>query len=255
MTFYVDLIYFICFGMNFVILKFHSRFICVKARNYKIFLGSTLSGLLSLEALIYDVNFFLIFAQTLVILMIVYGKCSIPEFIRRFFILLGIVLVFGAVMNMFSKLYSGMFFKNGKIYALLSPIIFILASAISSSLLSILLFFIKNRRTVYKIEVLIDDEVIKTTALLDTGNRLLEPLTRRPVIVIDEKMIKQEHEKNTIFLKTAGRDRESMDMVYVTSLTILDENRKIYDLYAGISRHPLSEKGEFFALLHSEFAK
>lgn len=255
MTFYVDLIYFICFGMNFIILKFHSRFICVKVRNYKIFLGSALSGLLSLEALIYDVNFLLIFIQTLLILRVVYGKCSIPEFIRRFFVLLGVVLVFGAVMNMFSKLYSGMFLKNGKIYALLSPLCFISAGVIGSFILSILLFFIKNKRTVYKIELLIDDEVIKTTALLDTGNRLLEPLSRRPVIVIDSELIKGEHEKSTIFLKTAGRDKESMEIVYVTSLTILDENRKIYDLYAGISNHTLSEKGEFFALLHSEFAK
>lgn len=255
MTIYIDLVYFICVGINFLILKLHSEFISLDVRNYKIFSGSALAGVISIQYFVFETGILIVFLETIFVLWVVYGKCSIPELIRRIFVLLGIVLVFGAVMNMFSKLYSGMFLKNGKMYALLSPLTFILASVIALSLLYVLLFFTKNRRMVYKIEVLIDDEVIKTTAFLDTGNRLLEPLTRRPVIVIDGKMIKQEHKKNTIFFKTAGQDNESMEIVYVTSLTILDENRKIYDLYAGISNHPLSEKGEFFALLHSDFAK
>lgn len=255
MTFYVDLIYFICVSVNFIILRFHAKFISVNIKNQKLFFGALLSGILSIQSLAFGTDFFLIFAETMLILWIVYGRCTIAEFIRRFFVLLGVVLVFGAVMNMFSKVYSQIFIKNGTIYALLSPLFFILGGVISSSVLSILLFFIKNRRMVYKIELLIDDEIIKTTALLDTGNSLLEPLSRRPVIVIDSDKIKQEHKKSEIFLKTAGRERETMEIVYVTSLTILDENRKIYDLYAGLSKHPLSEKGEFSALLHSEFAK
>lgn len=255
MTFYVDLIYFICVSINFLILKFHAKFISLDVRNYKIFLGAVLSGFISLQSLLLANGMLVVFLETVFVLRLIYGKCSTPEFIRRFFVLLGIVLVFGAVMNMFSKLYTSMVLKNGRIYGILPPLWFIIAGSISSGFLLILLFFIKNRRMIYKIEILIDDEVIKTTALLDTGNSLLEPLSRRPVIVIDSKLIKDEHKKNTIFLKTAGCNRESMDMVYVTSLTILDKNRKIYDLYAGISNHPLSEKGDFFALLHSEFAK
>ncbi len=252
MTFYVDLIYIVCVFMNFVILKFHSSFISVKVKNHKIFLGSALSGLLSLGSLILNVNILLLLIGTILILRIVYGKCTVPEMMRRFFVLLGIALVFGAVMNMFSKMYKGMFFKNERLYAVLSPSVFILAGLIGVTILSILLFFVKKRRTVYKIELLIDDEIIKTTALLDTGNRLFEPLTGRPVIVINPDLIKEEHKTQTIFLKTAGSEKESMEILYVTSLTVLDKNKKFYDLYAGISNHPLSDRGEFFALLHSE---
>ncbi len=254
MTFYVDLIYLSCTAVNFIILGFHSKFLSVRIKKTKLLLGAALGGLLSLQSIVLKSNLIVIFGETLLILRIVYGNCTFAELIRRFFILVGVVLVFGAVANMFSVFYSGIFLKDNRLYGVLPVFAFVLSGALAAMIVFVFLFFTKHRKILYRVEMVIDGETINTTAFLDTGNRLREPKSKRPVIIIEDAILQGEHSKESIFLKTVGNERESIDMVYVKSLTLLDENREFYDLYAGIAEHSLSKNGEFHALLHSEFA-
>lgn len=253
MTFYVDLIYLSCVAVNLIILGFHAEFLSLKIKKIKLLFGAALGGVLSLQSLIFETNLVIIFFETLLILRLVYGKCTYAELIRRFFILLGVVLVFGAVANLFSIFYSGIFLKNSKLYGVLPAYAFILSVIAATLIIYVFLFFIKHKKLLYRVKMVIDSEIITTTAFLDTGNRLKEPKSKRPVIIIENALLSGAHNRENIFLKTVGNDRESIDMVYVKSLTLLDENREFYDLYAGIAEHTLSKNGEFHALLHSEF--
>lgn len=254
MTFYVDLIYLSCVTVNLIILSFCTELLSLKIKKIKLWLGAALGGALSLQSFVFETNLIIIFFETLLILRLVFGKCTYAELIRRFFVLLGVVLVFGAVANLFSVFYNGIFLKNSKLYGVLPAYAFIL-SCITAALISyVFLFFIKHKKLLYRVKMVIDSEIITTTAFLDTGNRLKEPRSSRPVIIIENAILTGEHSKENIFLKTVGNDRESIEMVYVKSLTLLDENREFYDLYAGIAEHSLSKNGEFHALLHSEFA-
>lgn len=211
-----------------------------------------MSALLSTATVVFDINILWVLGFTLLILRFLYRKCAYPELIRRLFVLLGLVLVFGACINMFSKMYTAVFLKDGRIYGVMSLGWFVLSVSVCCVILRIFLFFIKHRKILYKVQIEIDEEIINTTALLDSGNRLREPNTKRPVIIIEDTILKHEHKTDIIFLKTAGRECENMDIVYVKSLTLLEENKRFEDLYAGVSRHSLSKNGEFCALLHSE---
>ncbi len=63
----------------------------------------------------------------------------------------------------------------------------------------ILYLFIKSLKALkkvknyyYQVEIVIDNITVKTTGFLDTGNHLIDPITKKPIILLNKKKIKSE---------------------------------------------------------------
>lgn len=252
MIFYIDLLYMICVVMNYLILKTHSVLLSFKLTKGKIFVGALMGSIISVKSICISKNLLIDFFLTLFILRFLYGKCKIAEIIRRFFIFFGTELVFGAVFNMFAIFYKGVATGQDSFYVILPWWWYLLGMSTAAIVVTILVFFIKHKRILYDIEIVLSEEVIKTRALLDTGNRLYEPRSQKPVIIVEESLLSKEHEKEDIYIKTAGNRSEHMEIVFVQKLILLDENRVYENLYAALALHPLSKNGEFHSLLHSK---
>lgn len=253
MTIYIDSFYIVCSIMNFIILKIHSVFLSLKIKNTRLITGALLGGLISVRALVFGNRYIADIAATVLILRIVYGKCLVRELVRRFFVLMAIALMYGAMMNVFTVMCIGRFIKNRKMYEVLPIFVFFIGAGIGLAAVAVSVFFMKHKRNLYNIEMKAENETIRTKAFLDTGNGLCEPNTGKPVIIIEDGIIKGEHKRESIYLKTAARNRERLDMIKIDRITLLDENRVFEDLYAGISEQKLSKNGEFHVLLNSKF--
>lgn len=254
MTVFIDIFYMLAVVMNFIMLKIHSIFLSVRVSVPKLILGALSGGLLSIKSFVFGSGYVTDILATLLILRMIYGKSSFLELIKRFFIFLSIVLMYAAIMNAFTAMCSGVFLKDGRMYAVFPGFVFTLGAVLGFFVILTSAFFMKHKRNLYNVEIKTDKEVIKTKAFLDTGNGLLEPKSGKPVIIIEDSLIKENHERESIFLKTAVSDKEQLDMIKVESVVLLEENRIFYDLYAGISGQSLSKNGEFHALLNSKFA-
>ena len=240
--------------MNFIMLKIHSIFLSVKVSLPKLILGALLGGVLSIKSFILGSGYIVDILATFLILRIVYGRCRMRELVRRFFIFLSVVLMYGAMMNVFTAMCSGIFVKDGKMYSVLPVAVFLFGAVVGCVVILIAGFFMRHKRNLFDVEIKTDSETIRTKAFLDTGNGLLEPKTGRPVIIIEDGLMREGHKRESIYLKTAASENERLDMIKINKITLLDENRVFENLYAGISEHRLSKNGEFHALLNSKFA-
>ena len=240
--------------MNFIMLKIHSIFLSAKVSLLKMILGALLGGLLSIKSFMFGSGYIVDVLATFLILRIVYGRCRVRELVRRFFMFLSVMLMYSAMMNIFTAMCSGVFVKDGKMYSVLPIAIFLFGAIAGLIVILISGFFMRHRRNLYEVEIKTGCESIKTKAFLDTGNGLTEPQTGKPVIIIEDGLIKEAYDRKSIYLKTAVSENERLDMIKIEKITLLDENRVFEDLYAGISEHKLSKNGEFHALLNSKFA-
>ena len=254
MTFYIDLLYMICMIMNLLIIKTHSVLLSFKLKRKKLIFGALMGSIISIKSICFSKNILIDFFLTLLILRFLYGRCKLPELIRRFFVFLGIELVIASVFNMFTAFCVGIIRQGKHFYALMPWWWYLLGLCTSFLTVEILVFFIKHKRALYDVEIILSGEIIRTKALLDTGNRLYEPKSEKPIIIVEEELVRQNHKREDIYIKTAGSKNEHMEIVIVKRLILLDENRVYEDLYAGLVKHPLSKNGEFRSLLHSKLA-
>lgn len=253
MTFYIDLIFLVSAVCCFCILGFTALFLKIKLKPLRFFLGSLLLALLSVKSFVLGINFFMLVLETILVLRFAFKKCSTGETIRRFCVFFGVCLLFGSVMNVMCDARGGIFLKEDTVYHITSKTGFFSGIIITAGILGILSFFINHRKVLYNVEITTDFGTIFTTAFFDSGNRLKEPASGRPVIILEREIIKEElHNTQEIFFKTVGSKRSAMTVFYISRLRLADENKEFYNLYAGISEHKLSSNGEFHALLNSE---
>ncbi len=53
-----------------------------------------------------------------------------------------------------------------------------------------------NHDKYYQVKIyLLDDEIIDTTAFLDTGNKLIDPYSHKPIILLNKRLIKEQNQK------------------------------------------------------------
>jgi hypothetical protein len=114
------------------------------------------------------------------------------------------------------------------------------------------------RRTVYNVILKEKESICEAKALYDTGNLLTEPITGRPVSIIESNPIIQNWMDNTpekyraIPYKSIGNDYGMLDAMVIDQLVILQDNTKavkdkpIIAIYNG----KLSKDGGFNMILN-----
>lgn len=196
MKIYLDLVLFLNFAFDFLLLLSVSIILKRNIKLNNIILGAFI-GSLSILILFIKINSFTLFLIKILIsiLMILttFKYKNIKYFIKNisFFYMSSIILGgFLYFLNIqFSYKNNGLvFYHNGLsinfiVLLILSPIIIYLYIKECKSLKH-------NYNNYYKIEIYYKNQIKKINSFLDTGNKLVSPYNKSPVILVNKKIIK-----------------------------------------------------------------
>lgn len=113
------------------------------------------------------------------------------------------------------------------------------------------------KRSIYRVTITSAGVQTRLKALLDTGNSLVEPFSKRPVCLIEEELLARITLENTLFLRaipfrSVGCEQGILYGVEVPELKITCEESSFVVknvICAGVG-HKLSEKGVYQMILH-----
>jgi sigma-E processing peptidase SpoIIGA len=117
---------------------------------------------------------------------------------------------------------------------------------------------ISKTKSIYKVVLKENEQTIELKALYDTGNLLSEPITGKPVSIIEKTPILDKWMENTpekykaIPYKSVGNDMGILEGMVVDQLVILQDNRQVVKDKAVIAMYDgkLSKDGSFQMILN-----
>lgn len=203
MVFYIDLILILNFLIDYLILLATSKFLKLQYKSWRLAIGATLGALYSLTFFIPSLDFPQLFFSKVIlsiaIVLVSFGFKHLIQFIRTIatfyltsFILGGGVLAIQYMFNIEHEVVNGVYVSRSSTPTV--TIIIILASAIA------IWFFSNNtiksiwRKTssydgIVEVEIVLGSNNFKCKGLVDTGNRLYDPITRKPVMIVEASNI------------------------------------------------------------------
>lgn len=191
MKVYLDLVFFINFFFDFILLYGTSKILKRVVFLKRLLLGS-LVGAISLIFLYLPLTSFSLFILkiilSIIIILVTFGKKNIFQNIMYFYIL---SVILGGALYLFdiSTTYKNtgvLFIKNG--YVLNIILIIIVTPLIIYLYVKEHLQYKNKISNKYQVKIKINDNNYTLEAILDTGNNLTDPYKKRPIILIDEEI-------------------------------------------------------------------
>ena len=207
MKIYLDLILFLNFTFDLLLLLSVSIILRRNIKFRRILLGSII-GALSILFLFMRLSSFTLFIYkfliSILMILVTFGFKNIRFTLKNLFYLYITSIVLGGFLYFLNLEFSYkqiglVFYHNG---LSINFIVLIIASPI------ILFFYVKqalylknNYSNYYKVDIYLKDGSIKkVNAFLDTGNKLIDPYKKRPIILVSESALKLNHETNKTYL-------------------------------------------------------
>lgn len=199
MTIYIDVVFFENIIMNYIIII--ATMIASKSKiiHWRIIIGSVIGAIYTVIAYVSNLTIYSnILAKIILSIIIVYisfNPQSIKQLWKKLVLFYLVSFIFGGVA--FALIYvvkpQDIFIKNG-LFLGMYPLKIVFISAIVALLLVFISFkMIKSKLTkkdMYcHIKIEINNKQIETTAMIDTGNLLKEPITNIPVVVVEYTLL------------------------------------------------------------------
>ncbi|NLY86488.1 MAG: sigma-E processing peptidase SpoIIGA [Tissierellia bacterium] len=190
------------FLINFAILHITKLITRTKANSKRILMASILAALypfvLFVPSFIFLTNFFMKILISIIIVKIAFNSKSIELFIKQLFGFYIVSFIFaGASIGIYYFLqnYSN-FSMEENVFSRDFPIKYlILGIALGGILIKNVFDYyqekIAREKELYEVTIYFDDKNISLIALLDTGNSLIEPLSKLPVFIVEYETIKE----------------------------------------------------------------
>ena len=201
MTIYIDIVIIENLIMNYIILCATGIVSKNKIRHLRLIMASLLGAIYSVVAYmkileIYS-NIVLKILLSVIIVYIAYNPQTVKKMCKQVLIFYLTSFVFGGValyLIYFLKPQE-IFIKNGVYVGKYVLKVIFLGAIIAFIIVKISFKLIKtkiNSKDMYcKIKVFIDEKVIQTIAMIDTGNLAKEPITNRPVVIIENNLLEE----------------------------------------------------------------
>lgn len=220
MKIYVDIVLFLNFGFDLILLLTTAILLKRKVKGYRLLLGAFLGSLSTLCLFISMTSFTLFIVKVLISIFMI--LCAFGYQDRKFFfknisclymvsIVLGGFLYFLNIQ--FSYKNDGLIFYHDGIS--INVWLLIIISPI------ILKIYIKQNKYIkinykyyHQVEIYLKNERIECTGYLDTGNKLVDPYFHRAVLLIDEKKIK---DKSCFTILVPYQTIGNQGMIYCTN--------------------------------------
>lgn len=199
-TVYVEYILLDNILMNYLILFAAGKALKMNPRTWRLFLSAAIGAIYSLfELMLYPslLDFLPVkLILSVVMILTAFHFYTIKEFFKDLIAFYIMTFVFGGAMFAVGYIFGGNFSYIGGInYYGGVPIRLLLVGIV----LVLVLFrlykqfnvYFKSKDNRYKLQIFIGDKYGIFDALLDTGNQLVEPISKTPVIVCDSKKLKR----------------------------------------------------------------
>lgn len=203
MTIYLDLVFFINFFFDFILLTATKYILKQQTKLFRLILGS-LTGSFSIFFLFLNINSLELFLFKIIIsvlmILISFGRC---DFFKNYLYFYIISIFLGGSMYFLNYTFSSknkglIFFSNG---LSINFIVMILISPI------IIYYYVKEykkyKNTVgncYEVELSINKKKYNLKGYLDTGNTLIDPYKKRGVILLNLDKLKIKKSKKIIYV-------------------------------------------------------
>ena len=285
MTVYIDIIFLENVFMNTIILLATATILKIPIRIIRILISSVIGSIYAMITYISNLqiysNVFLKIALSAVMVYVAFKPKKAKNFFKGIMIFYLTSFTFGGVT--FALLYfikpQDILFENGVLIGV-SPIKIILTGGIIGFIIITISFKnikgkISKKDMICSLKILSNSKELNINAIIDTGNFLIDPITKMPVIVVEKEKLKtilpENLIKNTMNL-IQGKEVEIGE--YLSKIRIIPFNslgrenglllgvkvegaiinyqgidKKIHDVIIGIYEHKLSNNGTYSALI------
>lgn len=194
MVIYIDVLLALNLFVNYFLLLSVAKFLHTRVRRLRILLSAVIGATFSLLIFLPDFGFIVTFIVKLILgtllTVTTFGFKRKQLFIKTLICFWGANFLFGGVMLLIWITLSpnNMFYNNGIIYMGISPIVLILGSVSSYCVVCAVNFILSKRvqkERLCKIHIKVDENETSLSALIDSGNNLIDPLSGLSVIVCE----------------------------------------------------------------------
>ena len=293
MTIYIDVVFFENLIMNTIILIATGIILKQKIKWIRIILGGSLGAIYSIMTYISTLqiysNLILKIILSILIIYIAYNPQTVKQLWKSILIFYLTSFVFGGAA--FALIYivkpQEILMKNG-LFLGTYPLKTVILAAVVAFIILITAFTIVKSKISKKdmfceIEVELNNKIIETKAMIDTGNLLKEPITNTPVIILEHTLlydcmpkeilnnlenilggdfeqipekIKQEYvsKLKLIPFSSLGKQNGMLVGIKASKVKIVQEEQEneYENIIIGIYNKSLTKRGEYRALIGLE---
>ena len=278
MTVYWDMMFLINFAIDYIILYSTAKTLFLKRNIFKILSGALIGGIYGIFAFekSFVFNTLTYIFVTFFILYVSFSKLNF-KIVSTFYI---ISFLFGGISGYLNNLYGVIKMSNGFFYIENNLLAVLLGVVLSSFIVVISLKLIKRNtiklRQIKTVDIFCDGKSVTVSGMLDTGNLLLDPITKYPVILVNFSDIKQIiNEDLEKFLEENANLCVNINRRIINKIRLIpyknsssndilkgfkpdyivikeEKERKITDVIIAVTYNKLSENNEFNAILNPQ---
>lgn len=200
---YTDIVFLINFFIDVILIFLLKKVNKKDSSKLRIALAATVGGACAAVISIFPwMNIILRFtlmyvATSLLMIVIAFGKLKISDMIKQWIVLNLITYFVGGFMNsIYYHTNLRLFFinlGNGNIFSNASALYIIVSvcavAVVSVFVLWLLRLYQIHRPLIYEVELVLGERSVLTKGLMDTGNCLYDPISKKPVMVIENSLI------------------------------------------------------------------
>lgn len=244
---YLDVYFFYNFVLDFSILFVVRNVLKIEKPVIRLILAAVFGGLYAIAELFLP-N--VIIVGTLVtyiislefMVLIAFGKVGISKNIKMILFIYLVAFLLNGVINVF-QIHDNMWKVLG--------IVFFVCGLLIVGIKKIFII-IGEQSVMYIIKITEKNNTISVKALKDTGNHLIDPLTKKPVSIIEKdiinKLISEKTRMVYVPFQSVGKNHGVMKACIVEQLEV--EGRKYKNAVIGLFEGNLSKNNEYNMILH-----
>ena len=291
MTIYLDVIFLENIVINYIMLYVTGIISKAQIKQKRLFLGALIGAIYSVIYYLFRLkiysSFIIKIILSIVIIYVAFKSTNFKDLLKKILLFYLSSFVFGgaAIAIIYMVNSQNITIQNGVLvgsYTLRTVLIGIVV-AYFTIIFAFKIIKISKKDLICDIEVTLNNKIIKTKALIDTGNLLKEPITNLPVIVMEHTLLydvmpkeilnnveeilggdfskipehmKEEYSSKLKVIPFSSLGKQNGMLLGIRAenliINLKEETRKIDKVVVGIYNKSLTKNGEYRSLLGLE---